>query len=71
MNELSRTKKIVIGIIIGIFAVLVSYGITCAFVYAICWCFDLPFSFKFPLGLWLIEVGINFWIREVKIKKEY
>jgi hypothetical protein len=38
----------------------ISFGITYGFVYLICWCFNLTFSFKTTLGIWLIIGLIGF-----------
>lgn len=40
-----------------------SWGVTCLVMAGVCWCFDLPCSYKIATGVWLILTYIKFQIK--------
>lgn len=38
---------------------VISFGITSAIIYGICWAFELKFSFKIAFGIWLVLILIK------------
>ena len=41
-------------------AAVISYAITALFTYLICYGFDIEFSFKYALGVWLILILLKY-----------
>lgn len=52
-------EKIISILIIFLIAFCISFGITCLFLFLICWAFSLTFNFKIAFGIWLVFTLIN------------
>jgi hypothetical protein len=47
-------EKILSCLFALIIIITVSFGVTYGLIWSICWCFNMQFSFKLALGIWLI-----------------
>lgn len=59
---MEKSKKVFgcMLLIVIVFAVyMISFGITSAIIYGICWAFELRFSFKIAFGIWLVLILIK------------
>lgn len=50
---------ILLGIVLFLGIVAISFGITYGFVWVICWAFGLNFSLKIVIGVWAIQTFIG------------
>lgn len=62
-------RIIILYIAMIIFTCAISFGITSAFIYGICWAFNFMFSWKIAFGIWLLMILLSS-VFKVVIKKE-
>lgn len=55
---------ITVAIIVGVFAL--SFALTSAIIYGICWAFKLVFTWRFAFGVWLILLVMRSVLRSGK-----
>lgn len=60
---------IILVVAIVILACAISFGITSALVYGVCWAFNFTFSWKIALGIWFLMALLRS-VFKVIIKKE-
>lgn len=52
-----KTSTTIIGVILVVALMgILSFGITSAILYGICWAFNFAFSWKLAIGVWLLII---------------
>lgn len=66
-----KTSTTIIGVIFIVAMIcILSFGITSAILYGICWAFNFTFSWKLAIGIWLLLIILRSIFKTVVNVKE-
>ena len=63
---MKKTNSFILGALIVIVSMLVSFGVVAGIAWLICWAFSIHYSLKVIFGVWLIYILLNGWVKAMK-----
>ena len=63
---MKKTNSFILGALIVIVSMLVSFGVVAGIAWLICWAFSIHYSLKVIFGVWLIYILHNGWVKAMK-----
>lgn len=63
---MKKTNSFILGALIVIVSMLVSFGVVAGIAWLICWAFSIHYSLKVIFGVWLIYILLNGWVNAMK-----
>ena len=63
---MKKTRAFLLGILILLASMLVSFGAIAGIAWLICWAFSIHYSLKVIFGVWLIYILLNAWVKAMK-----
>lgn len=63
---MKKTNSFILGALIVIVSMLVSFGMVAGIAWLICWAFSIHYSLKVIFGVWLIYILLNGWVNAMK-----
>ena len=64
--RMKKTRAFLLGILILLVSMLLSFGITAGILAILCWCFSITFNIKLVLGTWIIWTLVSNLIKSKK-----
>ena len=63
---MKKINAFILGALILIGSMLVSFGAIAGIAWLICWAFSIHYSLKVIFGVWLIYILLNAWVKAMK-----
>ena len=63
---MKKTNAFILGALILIASMLLSFGVVAGIGWLICWAFSIQYSLKVIFGVWLIYILLNAWVKAMK-----
>ena len=63
---MKKTNSFILGALIILVSMLVSFGVVAGIAWLICWAFSIHYSLKVIFGVWLIYILLNGWVNAMK-----
>ena len=63
---MKKTNSFILGALIVIVSMLISFGVVAGIAWLICWAFSIHYSLKVIFGVWLIYILLNGWVKAMK-----
>ena len=63
---MKKTNSFILGALIVIVSMLISFGVVAGIAWLICWAFSIHYSLKVIFGVWLIYILLNGWVNAMK-----
>ena len=63
---MKKVNAFILGALILIASMLLSFGVVAGISWLICWAFSIHYSLKVIFGVWLIYILLNAWVKAMK-----